>query len=151
MARKDTISHHFLRISGYNRVNGGVMHELSIAVGLIEIAEEAARRAGAERIYSLRVSVGALSGVVIEALEFAYPAAAEDTMCEGATLEIEPVPARIRCRVCGHEAEMEGLGPFTCPAPGCGAPGAEVIAGYELDLMSMEVEQEEHQHEAANT
>lgn len=121
------------------------MHELSIATSLIEIAEESARRAGAERICSLRVRVGALSGVVIEALEFVYPVASEDTMCDGATLEIEPVPARVRCRVCAHEAEMEGLGPFACPS--CGAPAPEIIAGHELELMSMEVEQ----HEAAHT
>jgi hydrogenase nickel incorporation protein HypA/HybF len=114
------------------------VHELSIAVSLVELAEQSAREGGAVAIRSLRVRVGALSGVVVEALESAYPFASEGTMCEGAALEIEYVPARVRCRACEREAEMEGVGPFLCPA--CGEPGPEVVAGHELDLATMEIE-----------
>ncbi|USN98007.1 MAG: hydrogenase maturation nickel metallochaperone HypA [Phycisphaeraceae bacterium] len=121
------------------------MHELSIAASLIEIAEDAAREAGAGRVRALRVRVGALSGVVIEALEFVYAAAAEGTLCEGARLEIEAVPARVRCRVCTYEAVMEGVGPFICES--CGAPGPEVVGGRDLELVTMEVDE----HEAANS
>lgn len=114
------------------------MHELSIAVSLVELAEQSAREGGAVAIISVRVRVGALSGVVVEALESAYPFASEGTMCDGAALEIEYVPARVRCRACGHEDEAEGVGPFLCET--CGEPGPEVLAGHELELATMEIE-----------
>lgn len=131
------------------------MHELSIAVSLVELAEQSARAGGAVAIRSVRVRVGALSGVVVEALESAYPFASEGTMCEGATLEIDSVPARVRCRACGLEAEMEGVGPFLCPS--CGEPGPEVVAGDELELATMEIETGEtdpvggHTHDTAHS
>lgn len=114
------------------------MHELSVAVSLVELAEHAAREGGAVAIRSVRVRVGALSGVVVEALESAYPFASEGTMCEGAALEIERVPPRVRCRACGFEDEAEGVGPFLCAA--CGQAGPEILAGHELELATMEIE-----------
>ena len=61
------------------------MHELGIAV---EIAELAAEEAGARRVEAVHVRVGALSGVVREALEFAWPSVSEWR------LEIEDAPGR---------------------------------------------------------
>jgi len=115
------------------------VHELSVAVSLVELAEAAARDAGAAAIRSIRVRVGALSGVVVEALESAYPFAADGTACEGAALIVERVPARVRCPACGHEAEADGVGPFLCAR--CDEPGPVILAGNELELASMEVDQ----------
>ncbi|HHN78875.1 MAG TPA: hydrogenase maturation nickel metallochaperone HypA, partial [Phycisphaerales bacterium] len=80
------------------------MHELSIATSLVSLVGDALESAGATgTVETVRVKVGALSGVVIEALEFAWDVAAEGTCCEGARLGIERVPAVVRCGECGAE------------------------------------------------
>ncbi|MCS6773263.1 MAG: hydrogenase maturation nickel metallochaperone HypA, partial [Thermoflexales bacterium] len=61
------------------------MHELSIALSLVESVESAARQAGAQRVTRIQLQLGALSGVVKEALLFSYDIAAQGTLAEGAT------------------------------------------------------------------
>ncbi len=70
------------------------MHETRLCLSLLELADEALRRDGAERIVSLRVEVGELSGVVPEALAAAFPVCAARTRAAGATLRLHPVPGR---------------------------------------------------------
>jgi hydrogenase nickel incorporation protein HypA/HybF len=70
------------------------MHELSIALGLVELASEEAARQGRVRVETLYVRVGALSGVVPSALRFSFDVAAGGTAIEGAVLEIEEVAGR---------------------------------------------------------
>ena len=113
------------------------MHELSIAVRLVDLASEAARDAGP--IEAVRVRVGTLSGVVVEALEFAWEAAREDTPCADAALIVERVPARLRCPACGCESACEEF--LACLCERCGGP-AEVSGGRELDLMAIECSRE---------
>jgi len=118
------------------------MHELSIATSLVSLAEDAAADAGeAGPIVAVRVRVGALSGVVVEALEFAWGAASEGTRCEGAGLEVERVPGRVRCPACGSETVLDDPPAFVCGS--CGEPTGDVVAGRELDLMSLELEQQD--------
>lgn len=70
------------------------MHETRLCLSLIELAEEHCVAAGAARIASLRLRVGALSGVVPEALASAFPICAHGTRAEGAVLEIEHTAGR---------------------------------------------------------
>jgi len=115
------------------------MHELSIAISLIDLAMEAVQDAGLEGpVQVVRVRVGALSGVVAEALDFAWETAAEGTICEGARLEIEQVPGRVRCEACKSETQLDDPPTFACG--NCGRPTAEIIAGKEMDLMALELE-----------
>jgi hydrogenase nickel incorporation protein HypA/HybF len=113
------------------------MHEMSIAVALVEQASAVVLREGAARASRLRVVVGALSGVEPYALEAAFPVAAEGTPCEGAALDIVRVPAAVRCPDCGMQGEADF--PFlVCPA--CASPNATVLSGRELLLESVEME-----------
>lgn len=64
------------------------MHELSIATGIVEIASEEAARYGG-RVEVIHLKLGALSGVVREALEFSWDLACQETPVAGARLEIE--------------------------------------------------------------
>lgn len=69
------------------------MHELSIALSIVEGArEEAARHSGA-RVHAVHLRVGALSGVSRDALLFAYDLACEDTELAGSRLQIDDTPA----------------------------------------------------------
>jgi hydrogenase nickel incorporation protein HypA/HybF len=109
------------------------VHEYSIATGLVRTAAEHAR---AQRVTGLRVRVGALRQVVPEALEFAFELAARGTPCEGAAIEFELVPCRLRCAAC--EREWTASEPiFRCVT--CG-DAAVVLGGEELQLEWIEVE-----------
>jgi hydrogenase nickel incorporation protein HypA/HybF len=112
------------------------VHELSIAQSIIDIAEDYARREGARAVKTIGLRVGALSGVVPEALELAFSVAKLGTLAEGAGLEVEHVPLIGYCAACEREYETDG--PFSlCPA--CGEPSAEIRRGEELDVLYLEV------------
>jgi hydrogenase nickel incorporation protein HypA/HybF len=113
------------------------MHELSIAVSLIDAACEEAERLGNVRVAVLHLRLGALSGVVKDALEFSFDLAAEGTVIAGARLEIEEIPVVVFCPACRAERELPGLQSFRCPV--CGGETADLVRGRELELVSMEV------------
>lgn len=112
------------------------MHEMTIAVGLIELAEEQARGAGAGRINSLEVEIGALAGVEIEALTFCYESARKGTLCDGARLDVIALAGRGRCGACGKECAADFWVAF---CPDCGV-GLEILQGRELRLRSLNVD-----------
>lgn len=116
------------------------MHELSIAVSLIDMAAEEAERLGV-RVEALHLRLGALSGVVREALLFSFDLAAEGTVIEGARLEIEEIPVVVFCPACDEERPLPGIQSFLCPV--CGTPTPDVIHGRELELATMEVSAKE--------
>ncbi|MFE2530217.1 hydrogenase maturation nickel metallochaperone HypA [Streptomyces sp. NPDC059371] len=107
------------------------MHELSIAVAVVEQVEEAVREQG-RAVVSLTLRIGELAGVVPEALEFSFGLAAEGTALAGARLLIETVDARGRCEGCGREAPT-GMPPVLWCA-GCGAP-LLLLGGRELEIV----------------
>jgi len=113
------------------------MHEFSIMQSALNQALQEARLAGAARVHEIRLRVGVLSGVVPDALRFAFEALTPGTPAEGAVLTIEEVPARFWCAPCGREFVSANLY-AECPA--CGAPSGELRAGRELELSSMEVD-----------
>ena len=113
------------------------MHELSIAQELIEIVEEAARDAGAARVEAVNLRLGRLSGVVADALLFAFDVATDGTLLEGAALVIEDVPVLIYCEACDQNRVLEDVRAFQCPE--CGSPAGAVIQGRELEVRSVEI------------
>lgn len=113
------------------------MHELSIAMNIVEIAVENAVREQASRITSIELEIGAQSGVVIEALEFAMQSAVKGTMLENAEVTISLIPAVGKCTACGHEFEPDEL--FS-PCPECGNPFSNMIKGKELKVKSLKIE-----------
>jgi hydrogenase nickel incorporation protein HypA/HybF len=113
------------------------MHELSIMQSALTTALEQARQAGAGRVHAIRLRVGALSGVVPEALEFAFQALVPGTAAEAAALTIENIPARFWCGSCSREFQADNL---WAQCPGCHQASAELRAGRELELASLEIE-----------
>jgi hydrogenase nickel incorporation protein HypA/HybF len=127
------------------------VHELSISSAIVNTAE---RHAAGRKVTAVDVRVGSLRQVVPESLHFYFEIVARDTLCEGASLELERVTALLRCPDCGREwdpappalathepAFTSGLPPvptFTCPD--CRVAG-DVLAGDELEVESIEVEE----------
>jgi len=113
------------------------MHELSIAIDLVAAASEKAAELGM-RIRVVHVRVGALSGVVGEALAFSFEVATAGSEIEGARLAIEEVPVTVRCPRCGGEPRPASPQALRCPD--CGGPASEVVSGRELELVALEGE-----------
>lgn len=109
------------------------MHELSLMSNLLDDAMAAA--AGAP-VRALRVRVGPLSGIVCEALRFAFEALSPGTPAEGARFDIEETALSLHCPRCGADYATP-VGFYNCPA--CGATDGEVRGGNELELISIEV------------
>ena len=112
------------------------MHELSISGAIVDTAVKHAKGRRVERV---NMTVGALRQVVPESLDFYFDIVARGTLCEGAQLEQTLVPARARCPGCRHEWELEAP-QFRCPA--CGEAPAEIVSGDELEVESIELEEE---------
>jgi hydrogenase nickel incorporation protein HypA/HybF len=113
------------------------MHELSIAEAVVGIVS---RHAAGRRVHKVELRVGHLRQVVPSALEFAFELLTNGTFLEGAELEIEDVPAQGRCRRCGALSTMSEF-PLRCG--GCGGLDLELLAGQELLVDSLEIEEEE--------
>jgi hydrogenase nickel incorporation protein HypA/HybF len=112
------------------------MHEVSVMESALRLALQYAEGQEAVRIHGITLRVGRLSGVVPEALEFAFDVVARGTIAEGATLTIEDLPMRCRCPTCGLDFEPPELD-FACPT--CGDPRTRVIGGQGPELASLEV------------
>lgn len=114
------------------------MHELAITEEIVRIVTDKVRDLAASRATSVELLVGTLSGIVPESVSFYFEHLSKGTPCEGARLEFTRVKALARCRQC--EAKF---GPtqfdWTCPA--CGHNGADLLAGRELALATIEMEQ----------
>ena len=110
------------------------MHELSIATNIIEIATEYAEKNNASVIKEIEIEIGELSGVVVEALEFAMESATKDTLLENAKISINYIPGRAKCLNCRNEFPVASLYE-TCPE--CNTFNPEIIKGNELRIKSL--------------
>ncbi|MEO9175738.1 MAG: hydrogenase maturation nickel metallochaperone HypA [Gaiellales bacterium] len=113
------------------------MHELSIASAICATAE---RHAGGRRVTRVHVRVGRMRQVVPESLRFCFDMVARESLCEGAELELEIIPAVLSCKACSHEWEIESP-PFWCPR--CAGGDVAPVRGEELEVESIEIEEQE--------
>jgi hydrogenase nickel incorporation protein HypA/HybF len=116
------------------------MHELSIAMGIVDAAMEEAQRRSV-RVRAVHFRLGALSGVVKDALMFSYEVACQDTPLMGSQLIVEDVPVIVFCVVCQKEYLLPSVRLFVCPE--CGVPTMDVRQGKELEVFALEVQDEE--------
>ena len=121
------------------------MHELSIAMSIVDAAlDEASHRK--VQVSAVHLRLGALSGVVKDALLFSYEIACQGTPLEGSKLLIEEVPVAVFCPACQNKRVLESVQWFACPE--CGTPTGEVLQGKELEVFALEVEEVEDERAA---
>jgi hydrogenase nickel incorporation protein HypA/HybF len=113
------------------------VHELSISGAIVNTA---VKHAAGRRVTVVSLRVGRLRQVVPDTLDFYFGFVAQGTVCEGARLEQEVVAARAGCTRCGHEWELD-MPVFRCAV--CGSADVEVRSGDELEVESIEVEEED--------
>ena len=112
------------------------MHELAISSAVLE---SVLRHAAGRRVSAVKLRVGHLRQVVPDSLDFYWGIVTRDGVCEGSVLEQEVIAARLECTACEREWEIE-LPVFRCPT--CGGADVRVAAGDELEVESIEVEEE---------
>ena len=113
------------------------MHELSIAASIVDLAQEEAEKR-AVRVIAVHLTLGALSGVVKDALEGSYEIAAAGTALEGSRLVIHEKPVVVFCPACREARQLACIQPLICPE--CGSPAGEVLEGKDLQVTALEVE-----------
>lgn len=113
------------------------MHELSLSGAVVNTA---VKHAGGRQVTLVSLRVGRLRQVIPDTLEFYFEFVARGTLCEGARLEQEVVPASLACNACGHEWSIE-IPAFRCPA--CEGSDVSIASGNEFEVESIEVEEPE--------
>jgi len=113
------------------------MHELSIALSIIEGASQEASNRGGAQVHAVHLKLGALSGVVKDALLFSYGLACEGTFLEGSELVIEEVPVIVYCSACEDEKTLDSIQRFCCPT--CGTLTSDIVSGKQLELVAIEI------------
>lgn len=113
------------------------MHELAITEAIVRSAVPKAQAAGAKRIITIKLKLGALSDIVPSYIEYYLQYAAKGTIAEGSKIQVETIPVRIKCFACGQESELER---HTYKCPVCSSDEFKVIQGREYFIDSLEVE-----------
>jgi hydrogenase nickel incorporation protein HypA/HybF len=118
------------------------MHELSIAMSIVEMAQEEADQRGGVQVSAVHLKLGVLSGVVKEALLSAYEMACDDTPLKSSRLIIEEVPVVVFCPSCQRQRLLSSVQLFCCAE--CGTPTAEIVQGKEIEVVALEIEEWAH-------
>jgi hydrogenase nickel incorporation protein HypA/HybF len=113
------------------------MHEVSIALSLIDVVSDECRKGGYSRVELIHVRIGRASGVMPDALIFAFDAIKGDSVAGGASLGIEEVPVGGLCADCNGSFTVEEEYVLSCPL--CGGSSFRITAGREMDIVDMEV------------
>jgi len=113
------------------------MHEMSLCESIMQIIEDEAQRQGFGRVIRVRLEIGRLSGVEIEAMRFGFDAVTRDSLADGAELEIIELPGTAWCLPCGCEVEVQQR--FDA-CPRCGSYQLQVVSGDQMQIKDREVE-----------
>ena len=116
------------------------MHELSIAISIVDTVIKQAAMASAHRVSEVELEIGVFSGIEYKSLEFALGVASKDTLLEETLFRIKRVEAVAECPDCEHLYTPEGM---YSHCPECNKQGIRLIRGTELQIKSLLVEQNE--------
>jgi hydrogenase nickel incorporation protein HypA/HybF len=112
------------------------MHELSIAMGIVKIAEDETAKVKEKTVTKIELEIGQLAGIEIDSLNFVWESAVKDTVLEHAKKEIIVIPGRAKCADCNTEFYLENIYD-SCPK--CNSNFKGIIQGKELRVKALEV------------
>ena len=113
------------------------MHEMSLAEGILQIVEDAAKAQGFSKVREVRLEIGALSGVEVEALSFCMDVVLKNSVADGAKVELDRVPGAGWCMQCADTVAIEALYD-ACPK--CGSYQVQATGGTEMRVKDLLVE-----------
>jgi hydrogenase nickel incorporation protein HypA/HybF len=114
------------------------VHELSIMSNILDIVLDHANRNNAKRVVKINLRIGRLSDIIPEWAQSYFDMLCKDTIADGAVLDIERVPVKVRCRSCGYEHTFaDGEWGFTCLK--CKENDIELLEGREFSITSIEI------------
>jgi hydrogenase nickel incorporation protein HypA/HybF len=113
------------------------MHELAVTQSMINLVLEEAKKGNARKVKSVNLVLGELSGVVGDCVQFYFGLMSKDTIAEGAVILFNTVATQAKCRQCSKVFEVKESN-WVCPE--CHSAGADLVAGNELFVESIEVE-----------
>lgn len=113
------------------------MHEVSIALNILEIISEQCKKNGYSKIEAVNIKIGRASGIMPDALIFAFDAIKSDSIAANALLNIEEVPVSGICRDCGKSFAVDDDYVLCCPL--CQGKSFSITAGREMDIVELEV------------
>lgn len=110
------------------------MHELSIVLGIVDIAQREFEKAEASKVDSIELEIGKLAGVEPMALDFAWPEATKNTVLEHAERKIDYIPGKAECMDCNTEFDIEHI---YDECPNCQSYLKDIIKGKELRVKAL--------------
>jgi hydrogenase nickel incorporation protein HypA/HybF len=113
------------------------MHELSIALSILEVTEQEVERRGHPHVEAIHLRIGPLSGVASGALLSAWELASEQTEFKDCRLAIEEIPITVFCSKCQAERPVESVQRICCVE--CDTPASEIVHGRELLVSALEL------------
>ncbi len=113
------------------------MHELSVTENILAIVEQHAHQSQASHVTDIHIVIGQLASIVDESVQFYWDLISQGTLCEGARLHFERIPARLLCLQCNTEYQIQAS---LTPCPTCNSYQVKVIAGEEFWIESIEIE-----------
>ncbi len=113
------------------------MHEMAIAESILATLEEQAGAQDYARVRVVRLVIGPLAGVEVEALRFSFDVVVKGTLADGACLEIESPAATAWCHDCAREVNIAQR---YDPCPHCGGHRLRITSGDEMRIKDLEVE-----------
>ena len=129
-------SHFIIAKSHQNWYYNCPMHELAVTESILNIATTHARKADGKKVTDIYLVVGRLSSIVDDSVQFYWDIISQDTMCAGAKLHFERVPAKLVCLDCGSTYLLEDE---LTPCPQCQSARVKVISGEEFRVDSIEI------------
>ena len=114
------------------------MHEMSLAVSIVDLAVEAAEREGGRLVSEVEIEVGNMAGVMADALQFCLEAAARTTIVEGAAFKFVEISGMGECPSCRNNFATAS---FYAACPDCGQEGVAVSGGQDLRIISLVIEE----------
>ena len=111
------------------------MHEFSIIQNIIEIVTETALQNRVRQVLSVEIEIGAASGVIRQAMEFAWEAAGKNDLLKNSILKIKEIPLAAVCQTCKNAYSPDEI---YDPCPFCGEISPEITSGKELRILAIE-------------
>ncbi len=118
------------------------MHEMSIAMSIVEAVVAHAQKEGARRVSGVDLRIGKLAGIEPESLKFCFSAAAKGTLAEEALLAVDEPEGVGECGECGMRFPVTF---YYAECPGCRSLRITIVSGEEFLIQSITIEEEGEQ------